>query len=114
LNGAKIEGEFPDLAGKLEARSPDGKLSARANGSGIEVRDEVLWSVLNGEMNRRLAAWAKPNPAWHTARAADAEKAGDHFAVAFHLGRLLLDDPDNATLKKRREDALKKHEEARP
>jgi len=33
------------------------------------------------------------------------EKDPPGFAVAFHLGRLLLDDPANADLKKRREEA---------
>ena len=34
-------------------------------------------------------------------------------AGAFHLGRLLLDAPDDADLKKRRDDARKRHADAR-
>jgi hypothetical protein len=33
-------------------------------------------------------------------------------AAAFHLGRLLLDQPDDPDLKRRREQALKNHETA--
>jgi hypothetical protein len=43
-----------------------------------------------------------------------AEKEKQHFALVFHLGRLLLDNPDDAELKKRREDALKRHAEVAP
>ena len=31
------------------------------------------------------------------------------FAVAFHVGRLLLDEPDDADLKRRRDRALAQH-----
>src|SRR4051794_35535863 len=43
-----------------------------------------------------------------------AEKQKQHFALAFHLGRLLLEAPDNADLKKRRDDALKRHADVAP
>jgi hypothetical protein len=38
-----------------------------------------------------------------------AENEQQWFALAFHVGRLLLDDPDNANLKTRRDEALQKH-----
>jgi hypothetical protein len=39
-----------------------------------------------------------------------AEQQKQWFAAAFHLGRLLLDQPDDAELKRRRDQALKNHE----
>jgi hypothetical protein len=36
------------------------------------------------------------------------------FAAAFHLGRLLLDEPNNAQWQQRRQQALKKHAAAQP
>ena len=54
--------------------------------------------------------WPLPDRAerirYHTEQAARAEQEQRWFAAAFHLGRLLLDDPDNADLKKRRDAAL--------
>jgi hypothetical protein len=42
-------------------------------------------------------------------QAALAEKEKQWFAVAFHLGRLLLDSPDDGELKRRRDEALSRH-----
>ena len=57
-----------------------------------------------------MSAWPFPEAAqrttYHTEQAAAAEQKKQWFAVAFHVGRLLLDDPDNADLKKRIEEAL--------
>jgi hypothetical protein len=55
-----------------------------------------------------------PRGRYHTEQAALAEKANRHFAAAFHLGRLLLDDPDNSELKNRREAAFRKYAETIP
>jgi len=59
-----------------------------------------------------------PDPAeprrYHTAQAAVAEKEKQWFAAAFPLGRLLLDAPDDADLKRRRDEALRKHKEPTP
>ena len=46
---------------------------------------------------------------YHGQQADLAQKEQQWFAVAFHVGRLLLDDPDNTDLKKRRAEALQKH-----
>jgi len=46
---------------------------------------------------------------YHGEQADLAAKEQKWFAVAFHVGRLLLDDPANADLKKRREEAVRKH-----
>ncbi len=42
---------------------------------------------------------------WHLARAAEAEADQDWFAARFHLNRLLLNDPNNADLLRRRDEA---------
>jgi WD40 repeat protein len=70
--------------------------------------------------SRRVAQnnlWPLPDPAerrrYHTQQAALAEKDKQWFAVAFHLGRLLLDTPDDADLKRRREESLRRHADAR-
>jgi len=84
------------------AFSPDGKSIATAGSDGLKV-----WDV------NVSTAWPLPDAAqrkaYHGDQAALAEKEGKWFAVAFHVGRLLLDDPDNADLKKRRDEALGKH-----
>jgi WD40 repeat protein len=74
--------------------------------------DETL--VLNdGASHTRQNLWPLPDAAerrlYHTDQAALAEKEKRWFAVAFHLGRLLLDSPDDADLKRRREQALQAH-----
>ena len=42
---------------------------------------------------------------WHLARAAEAEADKDWFAARFHLNWLLKDDPNNADLLRRRDEA---------
>jgi hypothetical protein len=44
--------------------------------------------------------------AWHSAAAVVAERGGDHWASAFHLGWLLEGHPADATLHRRRAAAL--------
>jgi WD40 repeat protein len=86
------------------ATSPDGRFSAKPDGNQVRLVDL-----------RQAATEAWPFPdagerkAYHTEQANLAEKEKQFFAVAFHLGRLLLDDPDNAELKRRREQALTLH-----
>jgi len=88
------------------ATSPDGFLLAEASGRAVAVLDRRLadpkenhWPPPDRDERRR----------YHAEQAAEAEKAKQWYAAAFHVGRLLLDDPDNAEFKKRRDDALKKH-----
>ena len=51
--------------------------------------------------------WQKPPDLrqWHLAQADDAEAAKQWFAARFHLNRLLLTDPNNADLLRRRNEA---------
>jgi predicted TPR repeat methyltransferase len=65
------------------------------------VRDRTKPDALAELAKERLTAWAKFDPAWHTRQAAEAEKAGQSFAAAFHLRLLLKHDPENAALKRR-------------
>ena len=60
----------------------------------------------------RRNAWPPPDRAerlrYHGAQARQAEEQKQWFAAAFHLGRLLLDQPGDADLQRRRDAALKK------
>ena len=93
------------------ARSPDGSLAAKPDGNNVLVFDPRC-PAPKGD------PWPFPDKAerkaYHSEQAALAEKEKRHFAAAFHLGRLLLDDPADAGLKKRREEALKLHAAAKP
>ena len=87
------------------ALSPDGRLRAEPRGLTVAVFDP-----------RRVAednVWMLPNAAerrrYHTEKAALAEKEKQWFAAAFHLGRLLLDAPHDGELKRRRDEALRRH-----
>lgn len=84
------------------ARSPDGFLRAEAQRNTVAVRDTRLPPSDNfwpfPDRNERIR--------YHTEKAALAEKDKQWFAAAFHLGRLLLDQPDEADFKRRRDDAL--------
>ncbi|HZY90735.1 MAG TPA: tetratricopeptide repeat protein, partial [Gemmataceae bacterium] len=51
---------------------------------------------------QRLAAQARPGPAWHADAARTAEANKQWFSAGFHLGRLLLEAPGDAELLCRR------------
>ena len=93
-------------AGPGPAISPDGFLHAEPDGNAVKVTDKRL---VNPDAN----IWPLPTLAerseYHSEQAALAEKDKQHFALAFHVGRLLLDAPDDAVLKRRRDQALKDH-----
>jgi hypothetical protein len=55
---------------------------------------------------RRLAAGEWENRPRHRDGAAEAEKAGDAFQAAYHLGWLIADSPTDAALHRRRAAAL--------
>ncbi len=92
------------------ARSPDSSRLALLNVNSTTV------ALIDTALHERQNLWPLPNLAerkrYHTEQAALAEKEQQWFAVAFHLGRLLLDAPDDVDLKQRREEALRKHNEA--
>ena len=85
------------------ARSRDGRFAAQLDGETVTIVDLL----------KPVEPWPLPDAAarkaYHTEQAGLAQKEGKWFAVGFHVGRLLLDDPDNAGLKKRRDEALQKH-----
>ena len=67
--------------------------------------------VVSKEQHESYATTANmQREALRSDQAAIAEKEKQWFAVAFHVGRLLLDAPDDAGLKRRRDEALRKHE----
>jgi len=88
------------------ARSPDGFLVAKPDGPSVAVIDTRL-------VDPKANHWPLPDAAerkrYHSEQADLAENEKQWFAVAFHLGRLLLDAPEDAGLKKRRADALARH-----
>jgi Tol biopolymer transport system component len=101
----------PAKPDRLKARSPDGRFLAKVERAGVTIVDLRQPPPKN-------EPWPLPELAdrrkYHTEQARLAENEGRWFAVAFHLGRLLLDDPDNAELKQRREAALQKHHGGQP
>jgi WD40 repeat protein len=91
----------PAAAGAV-ATSPDGRYTARATGAAVHLSDSQQKPAPN--------AWPWPDLAertrYHREQADLAEKQKAWFAVAFHLGRLLLDDPNSDALKRRKEQAM--------
>jgi hypothetical protein len=79
------------------ARSPYGFLQAVPKGSIIEVTDT--------RQSRNDNTWPLPDAVqrkrYHNERAAIAEEKNQWFAAAFHLRRLLRDDPENPAVKSR-------------
>ncbi|HXG09600.1 MAG TPA: hypothetical protein VNK04_07405, partial [Gemmataceae bacterium] len=95
----------PAFLDSEEARFPDGFRRALVlGGNDVYVADSRLahWN-----------AWPLPDAAerrrYHSEKVQECEANRQWFAAAFHLRRLLLDDPNNAELKRRLEQALKKH-----
>jgi hypothetical protein len=56
---------------------------------------------------RRIPLDAAERKRYHTEQARLAEKEQQWFAIAFHVGRLLLDTPDDVELQRRRDEALR-------
>jgi len=57
-------------------------------------------------VNQLLEGLARLDPDWHRAQAEIAEREGEHYAAAFHLGRLLCQYPWDADLHSRHAHAL--------
>jgi hypothetical protein len=91
------------------AFSPDGHLVAEADGLVVAVTD-----VFKPAPKSNPFPDAAERKRYHSEQATLAEKQKQYFALAFHLGRLLLDVPGNADLKKRSDDALKRHADVAP
>jgi hypothetical protein len=97
-------GDPPPLPTPESACSPDGFLRAEPDGNNVAIFDPHRVAAAN--------VWSLPDAvarkAYHSARAARAEQLKQWFAVSFHLSRILLDTPDDADLKRRRDEARQK------
>jgi WD40 repeat protein/predicted Ser/Thr protein kinase len=82
------------------ARSPDGQRVASARGDKVQVR----WArdTTPEALERQQQEDFRDGAAWHYQQAADAEKAGQWFAAAFHLSRLVEVEPARAKVYARR------------
>jgi len=93
----------PEIPEPGAAQSRNGFLRAEGRDTAVILTDTRL---SDSDANR----WALPDRAerlrYHGEQAVTAEQQKNWFAVAFHVGRLLLDQPDNAELKRRREEAI--------
>jgi hypothetical protein len=106
VDGKPVEPDNPPAAPPPGlARSPEGSRLALMNGNTVVLIDTAL--------HARQNLWPLPDAAerrrYHTQKAALAEKEEQWFAASFHLGRLLLDTPDDVELKRRRDEALRRH-----
>ncbi len=73
----------------------------------LHLLNREEWEQHAGRLTPKGGDW-KPTPdlrQWHLAQAAEAEADEAWFAARFHLNRLLLTDPNNADLLRRRDEA---------
>jgi Flp pilus assembly protein TadD len=98
---------LPDAPSRMPARddgtaaSADGRLHVSIEGRLIRVRRADLEQARKQRQARdreRLAQMARFDPSWHHTQLDEALEAGDDFAAAFHLGRLLRAQPWDASL----------------
>jgi WD40 repeat protein/tRNA A-37 threonylcarbamoyl transferase component Bud32 len=75
----------PDPKRGAEARSPDGRLIARAEGRAVVVRRVLSTFESRSEIEADQAASLR----WHMARVEEADKAGDAIAARFHREHLV-------------------------
>lgn len=104
--GKPFEAEFsPTQAAPSAAKSPDGRFMATLDNVKVQVID------LLGPSSTDSSPWTFPDAIdrkdYHVRQADLAEIEKNDFAAAFHVGRLLLDDPDNIDLKNRLKQAIK-------
>jgi len=105
-SGQLVEPNNPPAKPVIPVRSPDGLIVAEPRGVDVAVTHTRL-------VDAKANQWPLPSQLerqrYHREQGHIAEQRMQWFAVAFHTSRLLLDDPDNADLKKRRDDALRYH-----
>ncbi|MFM7151148.1 MAG: WD40 repeat domain-containing protein, partial [Gemmataceae bacterium] len=87
-----IQASFSD-----QAESPDGKYTAVMQGESVVLLDNALYK----QQNRWPLPDSRERKKYHETEAKKFEQEKNGFAAAFHLGRLLKLDPDNAALRNR-------------
>jgi WD40 repeat protein len=97
--GRVLESRVKSARGPTGPFSPDGRRLALAQGNAIRVLDV---GPLREEERRIRRARTGPDADWQAAEAARHERAGQWFAAAFHLGRLLAERPWDTSLHVRR------------
>jgi tetratricopeptide (TPR) repeat protein len=95
---ATAPGPIPDIR-----RSPDGQLLALVHRT-IHRRGDVIYLVrpLSAEEIDLRRLLTQPDPAWHRAALEEAERVGQWVGAAFHLNRLLTNDPADGGFRLRR------------
>jgi ribosomal protein S16 len=84
--------------------SPDGSLRAEVVYNGIALIELANYDPLR-DYRERLVLEKTNAVHWHQQQAVQAETANNWFAAAFHFNQLLKDKPDDADLKRRRDNA---------
>jgi WD40 repeat protein/serine/threonine protein kinase len=100
VTGLAIEAgtDPPPPDGQRTALSPDGRLRAWLNGDHVQV-------LRLSDLARHEKEEHEIRTDWHWRQAVTSANARQWFAAAFHLHRLLRDDPDNPDAFRRRGDA---------
>jgi hypothetical protein len=98
---------LPPESSTRQVTSPDGSLRAEARDN-VVVLIELANYDPQREYAERVVLEATNRIPWHQQQAAQAEKDGEWFAAAFHLGQLLKNKADDSGVLHRRNKALEK------
>ncbi len=92
---------------KLSVLTANGLYAAKADALAVRLIDLSQPNTESGD--KFPLPTLEERTRYHEGQANLAATAKNYFAQAFHLGRMLLDDPTNAILKKKHEEALNNH-----
>jgi WD40 repeat protein len=83
---------------RQEATSPDGRLRVRVVDGQVQVDFVEAQKRRQARDRERIEQLNRFDPGWHRSQVDEALKDGDDFAAAFHLKRLLGEQPWDASL----------------